>query len=201
VAVTVETCPHYLTFAAEEIPAGATAFRCAPPIRERDQRERLWSGLLTGAIDLVASDHSPAPPKLKRLAEGDFVRAWGGIASLQVALPALWTAMEARGAPIDRLAEWLAAAPARLAGLEGVKGAIAPGCDADLTVFDPQDRVTVSASALYHRHPVTPYHGARLLGSVKMTILRGEVVFEVGECRGTPCGMLLSRELNERRAR
>jgi allantoinase len=201
VAVTVETCPHYLRFAAEEIPAGATAFKCAPPIRERDQRERLWKGLVAGAIDLIASDHSPAPPALKRLAEGDFVRAWGGIASLQVALPAVWTGMEARGVPLDRLAGWLAAAPARLAGLEGVKGAIAPGCDADLTVFDPEDRIAVSAQALYHRHPVTPYHGARLLGSVKMTILRGEVVFENGECRGAPSGTIVSRGSKERRAR
>ncbi len=196
VAVSVETCPHYLTFAAEEIPAGATAFKCAPPIREGDQRERLWNGLAAGEIDLVATDHSPAPPALKRLAEGDFVRAWGGIASLQVGLAAVWTGMAARSLPIDRLAQWLATAPSRLAGLERVKGTIAAGYDADLILFDPESQFSVNGAALYHRHPVTPYHGARLRGSVKITILRGEVVFEDDECRGAPSGRLISRRAN-----
>jgi allantoinase len=192
VAVSVETCPHYLTFAAEEIPAGATAFKCAPPIREGDHRERLWRGLAAGEIDLVATDHSPAPPALKRLAEGDFVRAWGGIASLQIGLAAVWTGMAARGLPIDHLARWLAEAPSRLAGLTRVKGTIDAGRDADLVIWDPEGETAVDATALYHRHPVTPYHGARLRGAVKTTILRGEVVFEEGACQGPPCGRLIS---------
>jgi allantoinase len=181
VRLTVETCPHYLTFAAEDIPDRRPVFKCAPPIRERSEREALWDGLARGEIDLIASDHSPAPPALKQIEEGDFVRAWGGIASLQIALPAVWTAMTARGLPIERIAEWMSAAPGRLAGLEGRKGAIAVGCDADLVVFDPDASFVVDAKALYHRHPVTPYHGARLHGVVKTTILRGHVVFDKDE--------------------
>jgi allantoinase len=191
-AVSVETCPHYLTFAAEDIPAGATAFKCAPPIRERHHRERLWQGLRTGEIDLIATDHSPAPPVLKRLEDGDFVRAWGGVASLQVGLAAVWSGMVARGLALDHLGRWMAEAPARLAGLEGVKGLIATGCDADLVIWDPDGETLVDGAALYHRHPVTPYHGARLRGAVKTTLLRGEVVFEDGECRGEPRGRLIA---------
>jgi allantoinase len=191
IQVTVETCPHYLTFAAEEIADRATSFKCAPPIREQDHRERLWMALADGDIDLVATDHSPAPPALKRLEDGDFVAAWGGIASLQIGLPAVWTGMAARNLPIDRLARWLAAAPARLAGLEARKGAIAVGRDADLVIFDPEATAVVEASRLYHRHPVTPYDGARLRGRVRTTLLRGEVVFEDGSIVGSPRGLLL----------
>jgi allantoinase len=192
-AVSAETCPHYLTFAAEDIPAGATAFKCAPPIRERHHRERLWQGLKTGAIDLIASDHSPAPPVLKRLEDGDFVRAWGGVASLQIGLAAVWSGMVTRGLALDQLGRWMAEAPARLAGLEGAKGLIAPGCDADLVIWDPDGETLVDGAALYHRHPVTPYDGARLRGAVKTTLLRGEAVFEDGECRGEPAGRLIAR--------
>jgi allantoinase len=191
VALTVETCPHYLTFAAEEIPDGATAFKCAPPIRERHLREGLWAGLMEGAIDFVATDHSPAPPALKRLSEGDFVQAWGGIASLQVALSAVWSGMAARDLSMHHLTRWLAANPARLAKLENRKGAIAVGCDADLVIWDPDVATVVDATALYHRHPVTPYHGARLRGRVIKTLLRGRVVFDQGEIRGPATGQLL----------
>jgi allantoinase len=192
VPVTVETCPHYLTFAAEEIRDGATAFKCAPPIRARDHRERLWKALAVGDIDLVATDHSPAPPSLKHLDTGDFVRAWGGIASLQLGLAVLWTGARARGHSIDRLADWLARAPSELAGIERQKGAIAVGHDADLVIWDPDAATTVDAAALYHRHPITPYDGARLAGRVHTTVLRGEVVYADGACRGEAGGRLLS---------
>jgi allantoinase len=188
--VSVETCPHYLTFCAEEIADGATAFKCAPPIRERLHRERLWRALADGQIHLVATDHSPAPPALKHLEDGDFLAAWGGIASLQVSLQAVWTGAAKRGLAFERLAEWMSAAPARLAGLER-KGAIAVGHDADFVIVDPDREVTVDAPLLYHRHPVTPYHGATLKGHITMTILRGEIVFEHGQCVGRPTGRLL----------
>jgi allantoinase len=191
IGVTVETCPHYLTFAAEEIADGATAFKCAPPIRGAEHRDRLWLGLAGGDNDLVATDHSPAPPSMKSLDEGDFVRAWGGIASLQLGLAAVWTGMAARQLSVERLSGWLAEAPARLAGLSSAKGAIAAGCDADLVIWDPDAAFTVDAARLYHRHPVTPYDGARLRGRVRTTILRGEIVFDEGATVGAPRGRLL----------
>jgi allantoinase len=191
-AVTVETCPHYLTFAAEEIGDGATAFKCAPPIRSGAHREALWEGLSQGVIDLVATDHSPAPPALKRLVEGDFVRAWGGIASLQIGLAAVWTGARTRGASIESVARWLASAPARLAGLGATKGTIAVGKDADLVIWDPDGETTVDPAALYHRHPVTPYAG-RLHSRVLTTILRGTVIFDRGACRNIASGILLRR--------
>jgi allantoinase len=192
VAVTAETCPHYLSFAAEEIPDGATAFKCAPPIREREHRERLWQALVDGDIDLIATDHSPAPPALKLRESGDFVAAWGGIASLQLGLAAVWTGASARGVPIETLARWLSGAPARLAGLAAVKGAVMPGHDADLAIWDPDATVTIDAARLYHRHPVTPYHGLQLRGAVRTTVLRGEVVFDEGECLPVARGRLLT---------
>jgi allantoinase len=189
--VTAETCPHYLTFAAEEIADGATAFKCAPPIRERRERDGLWDALAAGGLDFIASDHSPAPPELKRLDTGDFVAAWGGIASLQLGLPAVWTGMCARRLAIPQLVEWLSARPARLAGLDASKGRIAVGCDADLVVWDPEATTTVDAAKLFHRHPVTPYDGATLRGRVVTTIARGEIVYEPGRRRGVPNGRLL----------
>jgi len=193
VAVTVETCPHYMTFCAEEIDAGHTALKCAPPIRGRDHRERLWQALVDGSIDLVATDHSPAPPAIKHLEDGNFIEAWGGVASLQVSLPAVWTGAAARGIPVERLTEWMSAAPARLAGLAHRKGAIAVGYDADLVVFDPHREQTIEATRLYHRHPVTPYDGARLRGVVEMTLLAGELIYDGHECVGSPRGRLIER--------
>ena len=178
--VTAETCPHYLTFAAEEIADGATAWKCAPPIRERSDRERLWEGLAEGTLDLVASDHSPAPPPLKCLDTGDFVRAWGGVASLEVGLAATWTGARSRGRDLQDVARWCAERPAGLAGLTG-KGRIAPGCDADVVVFDPEARFTVAPERLRQRHPVTPYAGMVLHGVVRQTFVRGMCVYEEGE--------------------
>lgn len=185
VRVTVETCPHYLTFAAEEVPDGATSYKCCPPIREQRHREALWAALAEGHVDLVVSDHSPCTPDLKRLDVGDFGAAWGGIASLQVALPAVWTGARARGIGLAQVAKWMAAAPARLAGLSR-KGAIAVGRDADLVAFAPDEEWTVGD--LEHRNPVTPYTGRRLVGPVRRTWLRGE------PADGSPIGRLLERD-------
>jgi len=192
VPITVETCPHYLTFAAEDVSDGDTAFKCAPPIREWSHRERLWQALSTGDIDLVVTDHSPAPPSMKCLDSGDFSAAWGGIASLEVALPAVWTGASARGFPLDRLVGWMAAAPARLAGLAARKGAIAPGADADLAIWDPDAAFVVDAARLHHHHPVTPYAGLKLRGRVNTTILRGNIVFEAGELLSRTSGRMIT---------
>jgi allantoinase len=177
--VTAETCPHYLTFIAEEIPDGAVAFKCAPPIRSRENRERLWEALREGLIDLVATDHSPCPPRMKNLETGDFRGAWGGISSLQLSLSAVWTGARERGFTVEDVAAWMCAAPARLAGLEGRKGEIAPGYDADLVVWDPEASFEVDAERLHHRHKLTPYAGRTLQGIVRRTFLRGETVYDV----------------------
>jgi allantoinase len=180
VRATVETCPHYLTFAAEEIPDGATVFKCAPPIREAANREALWRALADDTIHLVASDHSPAVPDLKCLDAGDFMRAWGGVASLQLSLPATWTAARDRGHTPADVARWMAERPAALAGLGRHKGRIAAGYDADLVILDPDARFTVDAGRLHHRHPVTPYDGRPLHGVVRRTFVRGVCVFDDG---------------------
>ena len=177
--LTVETCPHYLTFAAEEIPDGDPRFKCAPPIRGAANRERLWEGLRIGLIDTIGTDHSPAPPDLKGLDTGDLARAWGGIASLQLALPAVWTEARRRGFGPEDLARWMALKPAELIGLGGRKGSIAPGRDADLVVFDPDAPFVVEGKALHHRHPATPYEGRTLVGR-GVTYLRGRPVSRVG---------------------
>ncbi|MBV9948660.1 MAG: allantoinase AllB [Myxococcales bacterium] len=176
--VTVETCPHYLCLDAESIPDGATHFKCAPPIRERENREALWRALFDGVIDFVITDHSPCLPELKLAALGDFTRAWGGIASLQLGLSAVWTEARRRGAgPLD-LACWMSAAPASFAGIADRKGRIAPGLDADLVIWDPDARYTVRSDQLHFRHPVSPYVGVLLEGRVLATVLRGTVVYE-----------------------
>jgi allantoinase len=189
--VTVETCPHYLAFAAEEIEDGATALKCAPPIRTASNRERLWAALVSGDIDLVATDHSPAPPDLKCLDTGDFVAAWGGVSSLQLGLSVLWAEASRRGVPLDRVVMWLSAAPARLAGLASRKGAIAVGLDADLVIWDPDAEWVVDPSVLHHRHPVTPYAGRTVRGRVLKTLLRGVTVFDEGRFVAAPHGQLI----------
>ena len=191
--VSVETCPHYLTFAAEEIAGGATEFKCAPPIRERENRERLWAALGAGTIDLIASDHSPCPPEMKLREEGDFLRAWGGIASLQVGLPVVWTEARARGYALTHVVRWMCEGPARLAGLQKRKGAIAVGCDADLVIFKPDTKFRVDPERLYHRHKLTPYAGRELAGVVEATFVRGQKVFERGNFAAASAGQVLRR--------
>ena len=180
VDVTVETCPHYLTFAAEDVPDGATQFKCCPPIREAANRELLWGGLTDGVIDIVVSDHSPCTPELKG---GDFGEAWGGIASLQVGLSAVWTGARERGHSLAEVVGWMATAPARLAGLVD-KGRIAPGAAADLVIFAPDEGTTVDVRRLAHRNPVTPYDGRALTGVVRGTWLRGRRIDVTEEAAG-----------------
>ena len=179
--VTVETCPHYLWFAAEDIPDGATEHKCAPPIRNAENREGLWKALEEGRIDMVATDHSPCPPEMKRRETGRWDQAWGGISSLGLALPVMWTGMQRRGLKLERVGEWMAAAPARLAGLAGRKGSLAPGADADLVVFDPDVKWIVTAEDLHFRHKISPYLGAELRGRVVETWLRGAPIFRSGK--------------------
>jgi allantoinase len=193
--LTVETCPHYLCLEAETIPDGATSFKCAPPIRERGNRDALWTALFDGVIDAIVSDHSPCPPAMKLAERGDFMAAWGGIASLQHGLPVVWTEAARRGARLDQLAAWMSAAPARLAGRQRSKGRISAGYDADLVVWDPDAPFTVAADDLYYRHRLSPYVGAALRGRVHRTIVRGHEIFDG---HGHPAGaigrVLLHRE-------
>jgi len=193
--MTVETCPHYLHLAAEEIADGATQFKCAPPIRNKENREALWRGLRDGVIDLIATDHSPCLPKMKHLDRGDFRAAWGGIAGVSLALPVVWTEAKHRGFGLVDLVGWMAEGPARLAGCHETKGQLAKGFDADLVVFDPERQWDVGQAQLFYRHPISPYLGERLTGKVLMTFLRGKCVFKDGafsepahgrECAGKP---------------
>jgi allantoinase len=186
VRITAETCPHYLSLAAEDVPDGATQFKCCPPVRDAANREELWAGLADGTLTCVVSDHSPCTPELKRFDTGDFGAAWGGISSLQLSLPVVWTAAVARGLSLVDIALWMAERPAGLAGLRS-KGSIAPGFDADLVAFAPEEEFTVDAAALRHRNPVSAYAGRRLRGVVRSTWLAGRPT------GGAPRGRLLSR--------
>ena len=175
VRVTAETCPHYLTLTAEEIPDGATAFKCSPPIREASNRDSLWGGLEQGVIDFIVSDHSPCTVAMKELASGNFGAAWGGISSVQLSLSIIWTGARRRRYSLATVAAWMSEGPARLAGLRR-KGKIAPGFDADFCVLAPDESFVVDPARLYHRNPLTPYAGRRLMGVVRETWLRGERV-------------------------
>jgi allantoinase len=191
VKITAETCPHYLFFAAEEVPDGATEFKCCPPIRESENREKLWAALADDTIGMIVSDHSPAPPAMKCLETGDFLQAWGGISSLQLRLAVVWTMMRERGLLINQLAEWLASAPARLVRLDKRKGALEAGCDADIIIWNADEAFTVEPSMLHHKHKLTPYLGRDLYGVVEATYLRGEKIYERGEFQGNPRGRLI----------
>src|SRR5690349_17298652 len=187
VKITVETCPHYLTLLAEEIPNGATAFKCCPPIREASNRELLWQGLLDGTIDCIVSDHSPSTVDLKDVENGDFGVAWGGVASLQLGLSLIWTEAKRRGIDLTQVLDWLAAKPAALAGLN-TKGKIALGYDADFAIFEPESAQVVDVHKLHHKNPITPYDGRALAGVVTSTWLRGgKIDYQ------TPRGRMLRR--------
>lgn len=176
--ISAETCPHYLCFASETIPNGATEYKCAPPIREAENRELLWAGLFDGVIDTIVTDHSPCSPALKRRDLGVFAEAWGGIASLSLGLSAVWTEAVKRGATLDQLARWMSAGPARLAGLAAKKGAIARGHDADLVIWDPEAAFEVTPERLHFKHKLSPYLARKLRGRVHQTLLRGHTVFD-----------------------
>lgn len=200
VPITVETCVHYLWFAAEDIEDGATEFKCAPPLRSAANREALWAAIESGLIDMVATDHSPCLPAMKRHDEGRWDLAWGGIAGLGLALPVMWTSLRQRGRntaeAVERIGKWMAARPARLAGIRGRKGILAAGADADLTVFDPNATWIVTPDKLHFRHKISPYLGAKLRGRVQETWLRGRRIFcndENDQFEGQPSGTELVR--------
>lgn len=194
--ITIETCPHYLYFCDEHIPDDDPRYKCCPPIRELSNRELLWQGLELGEIDTLGSDHSPCPPEMKFLDTKDFAAAWGGISSLQLMLPVIWHSAMLRDFSISRLAECMASAPAKVLGLSGSKGCIAPGMDADIVAFDPDTTWIVHGENLYHRHKVTPYEGVELRGKVFETWLRGKSAFRDGSLTENPFGNFLRRSGN-----
>jgi allantoinase len=188
VRISVETCPHYLTLQAEDIADGQTQFKCCPPVRDAANRDQLWQALADGVIDFIVSDHSPSTIELKRLDEGDFGAAWGGISSLQLGLSLIWTEARERNHSLDEVVNWMAARPAQIVGVAG-KGSIATGHRADFAIFAPDESYTVDAAALHHRNAVTPYHGRTLTGVVRASYLGGERV----QIDGPPQGSLLTR--------
>ncbi|MBZ5661337.1 MAG: allantoinase AllB [Acidobacteriia bacterium] len=191
--ITAETCPHYLFFEASSIGNGRTQFKCAPPIREAENNRKLWKALGNGALDFIVSDHSPSPPSMKCLKSGDFFRAWGGISSLQLGLPAIWTRLSGTEYSLRHLVRWMCNGPAQLAGLDNRKGAIAPGYDADIVVWNPEKSFTVKSGMLKHRHKLTPYLNESLRGVVETTFLGGEMIYDRGRFLGSPRGALLRR--------
>ncbi|ESW78985.1 allantoinase AllB [Mesorhizobium sp. C280B] len=189
VRLSVETCPHYLALSAEDIGDGETAAKVGPPIREDSNRERLWAGIADGTLDMIVSDHSPCTPDMKALDTGDFGAAWGGISSLQLGLPVVWSEARRRGYWLADVVRWMAERPAALAGLLH-KGRLAVGGDADFAVFAPDEEFIVDPARLHHRHPVTPYAGKSLSGVVRETLLRGRRI----EPFGRPRGELIARD-------
>jgi allantoinase len=196
VKITAETCPHYLHFTAETVPDGATEFKCCPPIREESNREELWDGLRDGTIDFVVSDHSPCPGEMKLRDTGDFMKAWGGIASLQLRLPVVWTEARRRGFSLEDVTRWLCANPARQVSFAPQKGSIAAGSNADLVIWNPDQEFIVAASSLHHRHKITPYEGEVLSGVVEKTFLRGQKIYD-GDFTDGPLGHLLLRTTSD----
>ncbi len=189
--LTVETCPHYLFFNAENIPDADTRFKCAPPIRERENNEQLWEALGNGIIDFLATDHSPAPPEMKQLESGDLIQAWGGISSLQFLLPVIWTAARQRGFTLKNIVAWLVEESARFIGLGHRKGKIAIGYDADLVIWQPDEMFEVKKKNIIHRHKITPYLGQQLFGKVKQTYIGGVKIFEKGKMQKLKCGKVI----------
>jgi allantoinase len=190
--LTVETCPHYLTFAAEDIPPGATHYKCCPPVRERENREKLWEALRDGTIDMVVSDHSPCTPDLKLRESGDFMEAWGGISTLQFGLPVLWTSARKRGFGVADISRWMSGATAKLAGLDDRKGRLVAGYDADIVIWDPEREFKVETRAIEFKNKVTPYDGMELFGVVEATYVRGKKVYGKGEFDKGPGGRLIT---------
>lgn len=186
--ITVETCPHYLYFAAEDIPAGATQFKCAPPIRAAFHQRLLWQALCEGDIDLIATDHSPCPAELKELTTGDFQKAWGGIASVSLALSAVWSKARSQNITMRQIVTWMCEQPAALSGLTPKKGRLAAGSDADFTVFDPDRMWQPTEDTLHFRNKISPYLGQHFTGQVKATFLRGQLVYEDGRFPASPSG-------------
>ncbi len=181
VQITAETCPHYLHLVAEEVPEGATEYKCCPPIRGRENREQLWQGLTEGTISIIVSDHSPCPGSMKQQDSGDFLAAWGGIASLELRLPVIWIQAQHRGLSFEQLTRWLCSGPAEQVGLTARKGAIVAGADADVVLWNPEEEFSVNPTTLHHRHKITPYSGEILRGVVKKTFLRGRKIYDGGE--------------------
>ena len=186
--ITVETCPHYLHFAAEDIPDGATLLKCAPPIRNRANQQALWQALRDGIIDMIVTDHSPCPPEMKRTDTGRFDQAWGGIASLSIALPLIYTDCLRRGFTLDHIARWMSSAPASLAGISHIAGSLEPNREANFILFDTEAEFTVTPAKLHYRHPISAYMGEKLRGTVKATYLRGEPIYQNGLITDTPHG-------------
>lgn len=191
--ITVETAQHYLYFNAEDIGDGQTILKCAPPIREIENNQKLWDELKEGVIDFVATDHSPSPPEGKEMGSGDFSRAWGGISELQLALPVLWTVAKQKGGDLVQVVKWLCTNPALLAGLDNRKGKIQKGYDADLIVWNPEKSFEVTEASLHHKHRITPYMGKQLFGVVEQTFLNGEKVFDGGTFTGLNKGQFIRR--------
>jgi allantoinase len=191
--ITAETCPHYLYFESSSIKDGRTLLKCAPPIRDGRNNSALLTALATMTIDFIVSDHSPSPPAMKCLKTGDFFKAWGGISSLQLGLPAMWTKLSKRNYSLEQLARWMCSGPARLAGLESRKGSIAPGYDADIVIWNPEKRFVVRRPMLHQRHRITPYLNESLRGVVEATFLHGEMIYDRGRFLGAPIGALLRR--------
>jgi len=189
--LTVETCPHYLHFSSERISDGDTRFKCAPPIWNGENRENLWAGLEEGIINFITSDHSPCTPELKNLEAGNFEKAWGGISSLQFALPVIWTECKQRGYSLEQLINWMSKQPAKFIGKDQQKGQISPGFDADLVCWNPDKKYIIKKEVIHHKNKLTPYEGESLYGVVNATFLRGQKVYENGQFLGKPKGKII----------
>ncbi|MBT7041970.1 MAG: allantoinase AllB [Candidatus Marinimicrobia bacterium] len=189
--LTVETCPHYLHFSSERISDGDTRFKCAPPIWNGENRENLWAGLEEGIINFITSDHSPCTPELKNLEAGNFEKAWGGISSIQFALPVIWTECKQRGYSLEQLINWMSKQPAKFVGVDDLKGQISPGFDADLVCWNPDKKYIIKKEAIHHKNKLTPYEGESLYGVVNATFLRGQKVYENGQFLGNPKGKII----------